>query len=123
METVQQDMKNPCTDSLIPTIAADGQILDIGIADAVANRPSHSYDILSFHGSHKTVAACNQLRDKMLTFAIGRLPPPLRSVEVNDLTHLMFRRHTEDNRGYPTGIFCVYHFHSTTQLPFVRNYP
>jgi len=44
MEAIQQHLKNTLSDTSIPTVAADGQILDVRIADSVADRSSDSDD-------------------------------------------------------------------------------
>jgi hypothetical protein len=92
METFQKDLQDPPADPLIPAVASDGHILNIGIADAVTDRPPHSHDILSLQSGCKTVTACDQPGDQLRAFIIiARLPPPLRPVEVRDLPDLIFR--------------------------------
>jgi hypothetical protein len=98
MEPLQKGLQNAPSDSPIPAVAPYGQILYIGVAGAVADRPSHAYDILSFQGSHKRMTACNQPRDELRAFVIARLPPLLRPIEFFDLSDLVRRRRLKNNR-------------------------
>jgi hypothetical protein len=91
MKAFQQHTKDPLSDALIPTIPADGEILNIGVTDTVADRPSHSNNIPSLYRNDKAVTSRNQSGDQTKTFVVVRIPPPLRSIQILDLTNLFIR--------------------------------
>ena len=117
METFQEGLEDPPADPLIPMVAADGQILNVGIADAVADRPPHPHDILSLQGNHKTMAARDQSGDELRAFVIARLPPSLCPVEARDLPDLIFRGDPDHNRVYPVVNIRRHHFPFATEVP------
>jgi hypothetical protein len=116
LETFKKGLENPPADPPIPIVAADGQILNVGIADAVTDRPPHPYDFLFLQGNHKTMAARDQSGYELRAFVIVRLPPSLCAVEANNPPDLIFRGNPDHNRVYPVANI-RHHFFSATAAP------
>jgi hypothetical protein len=100
LQAFKERLENNLSDPLFPAGAEDSQILDIGITDAVTDCPSHPYDLVSLCDNHETVTARDQPRDQLLSDFIGWVPPPLRSVELDDLPDLLFGGRLEKNALY-----------------------
>ncbi len=101
MKSFQKCLKYQFPDSLLPAVETNRQILNIGIAYAVTDCPSHPDDILLICGDYKAMAAGNQPGDQVLSGVIPRLPPPLCPVKLDDLPDLSFVRLTKKCASAP----------------------
>ncbi len=118
MKAVQQYMKDLLSDTLIPTIPADGQILNVGVTDTVADRPPHSNNIPSLYRNDKAVTSHNQSGDQTKTFIVARIPPPLRSIQILDLKNLFIRGDLQDYDINHVMIIRFHHFFRWDSRPF-----
>ncbi|MDD4996556.1 MAG: hypothetical protein PHI99_00245 [Syntrophales bacterium] len=112
MKAFQQHTKDPLSDTLIPTITADDHILNIGVTDTVADCPSHSNNIPFLYRNDKAVTSRNQSGDQTRTFAVARIPPPLRSIQIFDLTNLFIRGDLQDYGINLVTVIHCYHLFS-----------
>jgi hypothetical protein len=92
METLQKRVEHFLPYPLFSVITADGQIVYVGITDAVTNRSAHAYDTFPDRGNDKAMATRDNTGYEVLPIFIAGLPPPLFTIEFNQLSHLVFGR-------------------------------
>lgn len=72
------------SDSLSPEFGKNGYVLNIGVADAVADRPAHPDDLIPFTSKDETMAPGDNTANEFVVF-VGLPGPPSRClIEAND---------------------------------------